>query len=471
MENEGNNSELKDSVSAGQNLESMNSAVIPSAINTDAGAIAGQSVETARSGGGKKKVILFALAAFFVLAGVLAFYFITKANPADILKASSAETAKVKTYSFAGAMNYSVNIVGADSKSSDSEKTEVDADVKIEISGKQDVTDPENPKGDEKIKIEAGFSSEGGSQKFSADMDAVTLGPKKVYYKLNDYDLGIFGFIYGGLLSPLKNKWYYVDAEKLKEMSPTASADSLEMNKKLLEAYSKYDFFKFKKDLGDDKVGDVAAYHYEVSLDRKAITDFYFEVLDVVSKDGAILTPENKSYLNDFKNDVDRSGDILDEVFSNIKTEIWIGKKDKIIRRVAVNANFDEKVFKAFEEKMKEISPLGGSSNNLTEDVNATIIFGLDFSLANINEPVVIEEPADAGDLLEALEAAMSNSFAKSVATPADTDKDGLSDTLERIYKTDPVNPDTDGDGYKDGDEVKNGFDPLNKVKGAKLKK
>ncbi|MFH1482518.1 MAG: hypothetical protein ABIE46_03290, partial [Patescibacteria group bacterium] len=27
-------------------------------------------------------------------------------------------------------------------------------------------------------------------------------------------------------------------------------------------------------------------------------------------------------------------------------------------------------------------------------------------------------------------------------------------------YKTDPKNPDTDGDGYKDGDEVKNGFNP-----------
>lgn len=42
-----------------------------------------------------------------------------------------------------------------------------------------------------------------------------------------------------------------------------------------------------------------------------------------------------------------------------------------------------------------------------------------------------------------------------------DSDSDGLTDTEEeRIYHTDPLKPDTDGDGYKDGDEVKTGHDP-----------
>jgi hypothetical protein len=42
-----------------------------------------------------------------------------------------------------------------------------------------------------------------------------------------------------------------------------------------------------------------------------------------------------------------------------------------------------------------------------------------------------------------------------------DTDGDGLFDGEEvKVYKTDPLNPDTDGDGFKDGAEVKNGYDP-----------
>ncbi|MEK7498366.1 MAG: hypothetical protein AAB611_00715, partial [Patescibacteria group bacterium] len=41
-----------------------------------------------------------------------------------------------------------------------------------------------------------------------------------------------------------------------------------------------------------------------------------------------------------------------------------------------------------------------------------------------------------------------------------DKDKDGLLDAQEVYYGTDSNNSDTDGDGYKDGDEVKNGYNP-----------
>lgn len=42
-----------------------------------------------------------------------------------------------------------------------------------------------------------------------------------------------------------------------------------------------------------------------------------------------------------------------------------------------------------------------------------------------------------------------------------DADNDGLSNAKEYIYGTDPTNPDTDDDGYKDGAEVENAYDPL----------
>jgi len=46
-----------------------------------------------------------------------------------------------------------------------------------------------------------------------------------------------------------------------------------------------------------------------------------------------------------------------------------------------------------------------------------------------------------------------------------DWDKDGLNDALEIKFGTDLQNPDTDGDGHSDGEEVMAGFDPLNKEK------
>lgn len=43
-----------------------------------------------------------------------------------------------------------------------------------------------------------------------------------------------------------------------------------------------------------------------------------------------------------------------------------------------------------------------------------------------------------------------------------DTDGDGLSDRMELNFHTDLTNPDTDGDGHKDGEEINGGYDPLN---------
>lgn len=46
-----------------------------------------------------------------------------------------------------------------------------------------------------------------------------------------------------------------------------------------------------------------------------------------------------------------------------------------------------------------------------------------------------------------------------------DSDQDGLSDEEEIFYGTDKNNPDTDGDGYLDGAEVKGGYNPLGEGK------
>lgn len=44
--------------------------------------------------------------------------------------------------------------------------------------------------------------------------------------------------------------------------------------------------------------------------------------------------------------------------------------------------------------------------------------------------------------------------------TYADTDRDGLDDRLEWLFKTDPYNPDSDADGNADGREISQAFSP-----------
>ena len=50
-----------------------------------------------------------------------------------------------------------------------------------------------------------------------------------------------------------------------------------------------------------------------------------------------------------------------------------------------------------------------------------------------------------------------------------DSDNDGLKDWEEELYKTDINNPDTDGDGYLDGEEIDSGNNPLIKAPGDKF--
>ncbi len=486
MENKDNGAQRKDSFFVGQNVENMNVGLKSPDGSIDNTGPVSAPVGAASAGGGKKKIIFFILVIFLVLAGVAIFYFVTKASPQEIMKASVAEMKKVKSSSYNGVLSFNLQASENKEKTPQAQEKgvrfvepqfqEIKVNVGIEISGKQDTTDAENPKGDMNLKIKSGFSAEGGSYDFSADTSYATLGKKKVYLKLNDYDLGAVGFMYGGVLSPFKGKWYYVDVDKANEMNSGTNTEVLELNKKILALYEKYEFIAFKKDLGDDKIGDLAVYHYEVALDRKAVVDFYLDILkevENIAREKGTLDGEAAVSLEKAKNVSDKAGGMLDEIINNVKAEVWIGKKDKIMHRITLNGKFDENFNKTFFKKFAEL--IESDSASVPEDVNISDDFSVDFSLADINEPVIIEEPADAVDFQEALAGMMGSPFGGPTPIPekyvnVDTDKDGLTDNMEKFYKTNPQKADTDGDGFKDGDEVKNGFDPLSKVKGAKLK-
>ena len=51
--------------------------------------------------------------------------------------------------------------------------------------------------------------------------------------------------------------------------------------------------------------------------------------------------------------------------------------------------------------------------------------------------------------------------YATYSAPCSDSDTDGLDDCQELdFYALDPFNPDSDGDGFKDGEEIDNGYSP-----------
>lgn len=83
------------------------------------------------------------------------------------------------------------------------------------------------------------------------------------------------------------------------------------------------------------------------------------------------------------------------------------------------------------------------------------VVVGGIFVLVHYNNT---ENKVDSLSILSPKEVSDANTFNE--LANKDSDRDGLKDWEETLWKTDPQNPDTDGDGTPDGAEVKEGRNP-----------
>jgi len=400
-----------------------------------------------------------------------------KETPQQIIKSSMQEMQKVKTYSYDGIMEFDIKTKeGLESFGFD-----------VELSGKADQADINNIKSFNNIKIATDVDD---NQKFSVDLDTMQIGQKKTYLKLNDFDFGVTGMIMGPQINPLKEKWYKLDLEEYLYQPYASFGDIIDVDmetydmNKIMELYNKYELLKFQEDLGDTKIGqirttawippaspttggkgeDIDVYHYKAKLDGIALINFYVDVMEEMV---AEINSEDRIFYENFreiKDDIKRFDYVINDITDNINVEIWIGKEDKLIYRTKIDGKFDKEFMTMIGDKI--IKRGDNTEEKVNRDIenmgDSEIAFNIDVSVFNFNQPVEINEPEEAENLVKALEKTLGEFMRAGVTEEEiDTDKDGLPDYMENLYGTDPNNPDTDGDGYKDGEEVESGYDPL----------
>jgi hypothetical protein len=85
----------------------------------------------------------------------------------------------------------------------------------------------------------------------------------------------------------------------------------------------------------------------------------------------------------------------------------------------------------------------------------------LEYTQDECNFFIVSQEASEKndGDICMSLDEGLVSSCLEMVVVD-DADADGLSREEEVLYGTDAHNPDSDGDGYSDGDEVESGYNP-----------
>jgi hypothetical protein len=214
-------------------------------------------------------------------------------------------------------------------------------------------------------------------------------------------------------LDKVKNKWYkYV---------PSASSD--DWGKTLIrmkEVLSNSKLVKVIERLPDEQINGQLTYRYIVEPDTDNIKNLI-----------ALMPDEIK---NEHKLNISR--------LSGQKFEIWVSKKNNYLYRLTGT----------YEDKK--------------------IIADFTMNTSRFNQTVSIKEPSDSDSMIDFSKKLFNQTnfldipiFGYLVGLDTqefveDTDEDGLYTIWENMFGTDPNKSDTDGDGYKDGDEVRNGYNP-----------
>ncbi len=240
------------------------------------------------------------------------------------------------------------------------------------------------------------------------------------YFKLNK--VPTFGIV---SLEEFKDQWFEADPESVKEETGVDIAGesrewlSQDKQRRVSEAFRKSGALTLEKK-GSEEVDGTATHRIGYRVDEGKLRTLAAELYRIV---------EDKEMNDDQRQELD---DALEE--AEFKPgDLWIGKSDYLPRKIT-----------------------GGLSGE-GETGSSTLTIELSFKNYNQDVPA-ITVPEGAKPVSEL------SSLLEGDANPgegADTDRDGLTDSEESLYQTDPQRADTDEDGHSDGDEVKNGYDPL----------
>ncbi|MFB6225798.1 MAG: hypothetical protein ABEJ02_00425 [Candidatus Paceibacteria bacterium] len=380
------------------------------------------------------------------------------------------------------------NLLNAIQGAESQEKKEWKIDLKFE--GANDWHDPDNIKFEHEIGLtvenEANKGAISGKMKF-VDQNAYFSFTALPSLTLID-------------LSRFEDKWVEVsNLDQVKEKAgtdPRKIGESVKFTDKqkqqLKKAIKKIKLFKVKKELPKEKINGINSFHYSVEINKEGIVELV------------------KTY-SEVKDDKNKEEDVKDlrkglSKISIANAEIWIGRKDRMLRKIKFDLTPTEKATdfdlsgkatltvnltqhnekinvtppentKSLEEVISEIMS-GGLTKGLTGGLGAdskkmpsigpsptSTMKGLDgttTSSASLGEPNnnTTTNATSSFGLQEPIGTQEDN-----MKPTKDSDNDGLTNSEEKKYGTDPNKKDTDGDGYSDGEEVANGYNPTGEGK------
>ncbi len=254
-----------------------------------------------------------------------------------------------------------------------------------------------------------------------------------------------------------KGKWLRLARQKMLEMltvpmvgtgfSPMSDDDA----KSLVKLFKKTLFFTVAERLEDETVDGVKNFHYKVRTDEgNVLMEDFYEKVEAARLKRPITDAERTAAKTLF------AGLTFKEC------EFWIGSRDYYLYRAKCAVRIDTGTRRGdltADIRFSNFNRIGstdapGDFTDVTSFV-LSLLSGLQqhLPMAKIGEVQHGTDETGGGN-------GLGGSGGGAVLTQSDTDHDGLSDSLEAFYGTDPNNRDSDGDGVSDGDEVEVGCNP-----------
>lgn len=250
-----------------------------------------------------------------------------------------------------------------------------------------------------------------------------------------------------------RGRWLRIDVRRLLSLTglPAVGGDHKPLKEEdrafLIEQFRLTPFLRVEEKLKTEPLGGVSTYHYKVKPETLFFKDYYF--LAESTRLGRELT--NKERL------------AADAFFANVTAEdgeMWIGTRDYFLYRVRLRFKYDDGARSGYFSATANFSLFNQPSqmDTPTQDVEDVSLL-VESLLPGIKEHLPL---AKEGLVPRGTKADEKTGLPIDVPDVGeeDSDKDGLPNVLERFYGSDPDNPDTDGDGMNDGDEVNSGRNP-----------
>ena len=283
-----------------------------------------------------------------------------RSSPEKIIEQMQTNMGAVKTF-------YSEGKIDIASREGASEFT-----MSMTFDNNSDISDPQYPKSNANFDITAAVEG----MEFSIGMQTKVIG-ETYYLKLIKIPLPAQSLLsmFGTNINLIKNQWIKFDEETLKGLSGATPYMTQELSEKqekamiekLQRIFIERPIYYIKEELPDEEIREKKAYHYLIALDKEEIKKIIPELLDIMIEFS--LTPVVSVSEEEISNKID-------ELFENVgelSTEIWIGKKDKLIYKIKGEKEIDLNRFKG-EKK--------------------GIVTGkLDIEFSNFDQPVEIKAP------------------------------------------------------------------------------